>query len=285
MIGSTAVPVIDAHVHTFPETIAAGAVGKLAAISGITPATDGTVAATRRKMAETGIDGAVFLNIATAPKQQHTINNCAAQVTSESGGRILSLGSVHPEAENAVAELRRIASLGIRGIKLHPDYQGFMIDDERAYPIYDACQELGLPIVFHSGWDCYSPDLIHAAPEASRRVVRDFPRLKIVLAHFGGLRLWDDVERFLIGEHVWLDTSMCATFADPAQIARMIRGHDPAKILFGSDCPWEQPEESLRFLLSLEIPDAWKVDILSKNVRIFYGWNSFPEEECFKKAL
>lgn len=272
LLNGKRIEVIDAHVHTFPDTVAPAAVGKLEKISGLTPSTDGTVAQTLAKMEECGVDRAVFLNIATSPKQQTTINNCAAQLSRELAGRVTSFGSVHVLAEDALDELQRIKSLGLRGIKLHPDYQGFLIDDERLYPIYDACAELDLPIVFHSGWDCYSPELIHAPPQASRRVLDHFPKLKMVLAHFGGLKLWDDVEEYLVGQNVWFDTAMCATYADPAQIERMILRHGPDKVFLGSDCPWENPARSIEFLLSLNLSDAAKEAILSANLKAFLRW-------------
>lgn len=261
------VEVIDAHVHTFPDKIAAGAVSKLERISGITPATDGTVADTLARMDECGIDRAFLLNIATVPKQQTTINNCARELNAARGDRFCAFGSIHFQSEDALAELDRVRELGLPGIKLHPDYQGFCIDDERLFPIYEKCAELGLPVVFHAGWDCYSPELIHAPPAASRRVLDTFPRLRMVLAHFGGLRLWDDVEKQLVGRNVWFDTAMCASYADPAQLRRMILAHDPDRILLGSDCPWENPARSVEWILSLELPEELTEKILSKNAR------------------
>ena len=102
---------------------------------------------------------------------------------------MISTGSVHPDNPDALNELQRIKDLSIKAIKLHPDYQGFFIDEEKLFPIYQMCSDLDLPIVFHSGWDCYSPQLVHAMPEASAKIAKKFPRLKMVLAHFGGLKL------------------------------------------------------------------------------------------------
>ena len=264
--------VIDFHVHTFPDAVAPAAIDKLQKISGLTPFTDGTFCDTRQKLCDDlQIDHAVLLNIATAPRQQHTINTTAAELQREYGSLFTPFGSVHFEADDAIQELERIRSLGLKGIKLHPDYQGFCIDDERLFPIYEACEALGLIISFHAGWDCYSPDKIHARPEASRQILRRFPNLKVVLAHFGGLKLWDEVEQYLIGENVWLDTAMCATYADPIQIQRMILRHPPEKILLGSDCPWENPAHSIEFILRLDLSDAQKEAILGKNAQKLLG--------------
>lgn len=263
--------VIDFHVHTFPDKIAAGAVGKLQQISGIRPSSNGTVSDTLHLMDIIHVDRSVLLNIATAPKQQTAINNCAKELMGEMGERFIPFGSVHFEAEDALTELERIKAMGLYGIKLHPDYQSFLIDDEQLFPIYEKCEELDLPIVFHAGWDCYSPKLVHAPPEASKKVIRRFPKLRIVLAHFGGLKMWDEVERHLIGEHVWFDTAMCASLADPVQMARMIQAHGAERVMLGSDCPWENPARSIDFIMGLKISDGEKEWVFSRSARTFLG--------------
>lgn len=267
-INKKTVEAIDFHIHTFPDKIAEGAVSKLQRISGLSPFTNGTLADTIEKVRKTPIDRFVLMNIATLPKQQTTINNVAAKVNADFGGKIISFGSVHFEAEDCLSELERIKSLGIKGIKLHPDYQGFMIDDERLFPIYEKCSELGLPIVFHSGWDYYSPDLVHAPPKRSAETAKRFPKLKMILAHFGGLKMWDEVEENLVGiENIFFDTAMCASYADTQQIERMIKAHGEDRVLLGSDCPWENPGKSVDFILKMDLPDSAKEKILSGNAK------------------
>ncbi|MFR1517907.1 MAG: amidohydrolase family protein [Clostridia bacterium] len=264
--------IIDAHVHTFPDAIAGKALHKLEVISGLTRVTDGTVSGTAEFMKEQKIDKFINLNIATAPGQQHTINTTAAE-NNKQYSDMISLGSVHPENPEAVRELYRIKALGIKGIKLHPDYQEFFIDEKRLYPIYEACSLLELPIVFHAGWDCYSPDVVHAVPAASAKVAADFPKLKMVLAHFGGLHLWEDVETYLTGmENVYFDTAMAATYMQSSATAmKLLNRHPIENIFLGSDCPWELPCRSIAFVESLPISDDRKEKILGGNAAAFYG--------------
>lgn len=91
-------------------------------------------------------------------------------------------GSVHPDAEDWPEALQYIKNAGLRGIKMHPDYQDFFIDDKRLFPIYDAIAALELPVTFHAGWDPLSPDCVHASPAAIKRVAKLFPKLKIIAA-------------------------------------------------------------------------------------------------------
>ena len=264
--------ILDAHVHTFPDSIAEKALHRLEKISGLTRATDGTVAYTVEYMKKLNVDKFINLNIAPSPAQQQTINTVAAE-NNKKYSDMISLGSVHPDNPDAVSEVYRIKSLSIKGIKLHPDYQDFFIDEKRLYPIYEACSELNLPIVFHAGWDCYSPDVIHAVPSASAKVAADFPTLKMVLAHFGGIHLWDEVESLLAGrENVYFDTAMAATYMrDPKIAMKILEKHPIENIFLGSDCPWESPDRSIAFVESLPISDDRKEKILGRNAASFYG--------------
>lgn len=265
--------IIDFHVHTFPDKIAPKAVGKLAVISGITPFTDGTVGDTLAKMEPNGIDVSVCLNIATRPGQERTINDTAARLFNESGGRLVGFGSVHPDSPDAVDELSRCKELGLKGIKLHPDYEGFMVDDAKMWPIYRALEELGLFVTFHSGWDCYSPDHIHCPPERAAKVAKAFPHLRMCFAHFGGLRMWDDVNDHLAGlDNVYFDTSMSSTMGLSRELALKIISRHPAdNILLGSDCPWENPAVSVRWVEALGLgPDRTEA-VLGGNAKRILG--------------
>ncbi len=259
--------IIDFHVHTFPDKLAPKAVGRLAAISGIDPFTDGTEADTLEKMAKNGIDASVCLNIATRPGQEHTINDTAAGLEARTGGKLIGFGSVHPDSPDAPDELKRCRELGLKGIKLHPDYQGFMIDDRRLWPLYCALEELGLFVTFHSGWDCYSPEHVHCPPARAAKVAAAFPRLRMCFAHFGGLRMWEDVRAELAGrDNVYFDTAMAATMGLTPELARkIIAAHSADNILLGSDCPWEDPARSVQYVVELGLSDALTEKILCGN--------------------
>ena len=89
----------------------------------------------------------------------------------------------------------------------------------------------------------------------------------------GSNKLWDDVERLLVGrKNVWLDTSLAAPFnLDRAQAKRMLEAHDPGQILFGSDFPWFTPKESFEYLTSLGLNADLMDRITSKNALKLLG--------------
>lgn len=253
----------DFHTHAFTDLLAERALSGLAETSGIAPATDGTLDGLRRKMAENGIDRAMILPIATKPAQQTTINNWAAEIM---GGGIYCCGTVHPDAEDAIEEVERIKELGLYGVKFHSEYQFFCPDEERMFPIYEKIAELGLIAVFHGGWDPYSGDVIRATPKSFAAVAETFPRLRIVAAHLGGMNLWEDVERYTAGrfDNLWFDVGVISRYISDEQLLRIIRMQGADRVLFGSDCPWDEPANEIAMIDRLELTEA-------EREKIFYG--------------
>ena len=258
---------IDFHTHAFTDSIAEKAVAKLEQTvidAGFKEraVTRGAVSQLLEKMDEWGVDRSVILPIATKPSQQTSINNWAAEVMCE---RLYCFGTVHPDAEDALTELERIKSLGLKGIKLHPDYQNFFANEERLFPIYSKCAELKLPVIFHAGFDVLSPDCIHCTPQMSAEVIEKFPDLTVILAHLGGNELWDDVEKYLVGKKVYLDTAFVDGHISDDQLLRIIRSHGAEKILLASDCPWHPASAEIGMIKRLPISNEEKELIFCKN--------------------
>ncbi|MCX7615241.1 MAG: amidohydrolase family protein [Clostridiales bacterium] len=262
--------IIDFHVHVFPDKVAEKAIPELSERCSIHPFTDGTLADTVTKLNEVGIDDFVFLSIATNPRQQKNVNDFAIEISKT---RKLVFGSVHPDSDNIQDELVRIKNSGLLGIKLHPVYQGFDINDKRAYPIYECCDALGLPICFHAGFDVGFTDNTSALPKASADLIRDFPNLKIVLAHLGGYISLGDVLTYLAGRgrEVYFDTAAINWSIDPKLAEKIIHKHGTERILFGSDCPWENPRIAAEFIDRLHLSGLEKERIFSENTKKLLG--------------
>lgn len=254
--------VIDFHVHCFPDELAKRAVKALEAAAGTPARLDGTVGGIKQSMKRAGISHSVVLSIATKPSQTQRINNWSAEIQGEG---IFSFGSIHPEYPDWRQELDRIKKLGLKGIKLHPDYQNFFVDDPHIMPIYEYAFSLGLIVVFHAGVDIGLPSPYHCTPERLLKLVRAFPGGSIVAAHMGGYSYWDDVERLLIGQNIYLDTSYSIARMDEAQARRMINNHDYRKILFATDSPWDDQAEEATFLRKLISDEGMKKAILGEN--------------------
>ena len=281
--------IVDFHTHTFPSKIAAATVDKLQSAAHIRPFTDGTVGGLSAAARAAGIAYSVNLPVATSPRQVPQINDAAVKInerTAETG--VLSFGGMHPDFTGYRAELARIAALGIKGVKLHPPYQGADFDDIRYLRILDRAGELGLTVLVHAGLDIGLPDADRAAPDMIRRAVLAVGDVKLVCAHMGGWRQWDAVEELLPDTGVYLDTSFSLGRIVPngdgypwkeselplmqaEQFLRIVRTFGAERILFGTDSPWGGQAEALRILRGLPLTDAEQAAILGGNAaRLLY---------------
>ena len=254
--------IIDFHTHIFPDDLARRAVPKLAAHSNVSAFLDGTMASLRASMKKNGIDKSVFLQIATKPSQTPTVNAWAIEQNCDD---LIGFGCVHPEYPQWKDELDRLADAGIKGIKLHPDYQGFYVDADNLKPIYEHAIAKGLIIVFHAGIDIAFPNDVHCTPDRLLKIYDILKHGKIVLAHMGGSEMWDEVETKLSGTSFYFDTAYCAGLISAEQFKRIILKHGIDKILFASDSPWEDQALTLKNIRDLRLPSSSESAILGEN--------------------
>jgi predicted TIM-barrel fold metal-dependent hydrolase len=257
-------PVVDFHTHAFPDALAARAIAHLERQGGVRAALDGTIAGLTASMDRAGIAAAVVCSIATAPAQFGPILRWSSAIA---GPRLLPFPSVHPAAADPAAEVRQIAAAGCRGVKLHPEYQGFHVDDPALEPLYRALEQAHLVALFHAGNDIGFPDSDRAAPRRFLAVHRAFPALKIVAAHLGGYRRWEEVAAHLLGSGVWLDTSYAIGHVAPGLLREILLGHPPDRLLFGTDSPWVDQTEELARVRALGLPPALTDRILGGAAR------------------
>lgn len=258
--------IIDFHVHAFPDALAAKALPLLSKCSGgVKPNYDATISGLESYLAKNNVDYAVVLNIATNPHQEKKVNDFAISLLEKKN--IIPFGSVHPDSPNALSELERLAKAGIRGIKLHPDYQHFFVDDEKMFPIYKKIAELGFITVFHAGVDIGYPNPVHCTPERLLRVLDLFDDAPVVAAHFGGWLLWDSVLEDLCGTKVYLDTAFSSGKMPPDYAKELIKAHGADKVLLGSDMPWSDTLGEVRFVQSLDLSAEDEEKILSNNAK------------------
>lgn len=234
------VMVIDVHTHIFPDELAAKAMATLGASIDVKPHLDGTAAELVRSMDRAGIDMSVVCPVATKPGQVRRANEWACSLDTE---RFIAFGTLHPEAEDVVADIRHAAAAGVKGFKIHPEYQDFSPLEGRALPWWEAIAEAGLPVLFHAGVDIEIPT-VHGTPHAFALLNDRLPELVMILAHMGSFRMWDEVRRHLVGRDVYFDTSYVHADLPRGKFLDLCREHGATRIMFGSDSPWgEQTAE------------------------------------------
>lgn len=260
--------VIDFHVHCFPDELAFRAVKELAERADILPRVEGTVRDIKRSMERAGVDYSVVLSIATKLSQTKKVNDWTAAIQDDS---IIGFGSIHPDYEKWKDEIRRIKDLGIKGIKFHPDYQLFFVDEERMMPVYEFIFEMGLMIIFHAGIDIGLPKPYHCTPDRLLKLVKAFPGGKFIAAHMGGFSYWEDVEKYLVGEEIFLDTSYSIGVMSETQAKRIILNHGYQKILFATDSPWREQKEEILKIKALHLGSEIEEAILGSNAQTLLG--------------
>lgn len=242
---------IDFHVHVFPDEIAERAVNGIVKesrdIYGIERfvSFDATVKSLKKEMIRNNVDISVTLPIATKTGQYRSINRFAKEITNDN---IISFASVHPYDEDVNGILRDVKKAGFKGIKLHPDYQNVFVDDEKMISLVKAAGEMGLYSLLHAGEDLGIRAPFHCSLDRLKSFLDRVDENYIILAHMGGFNIWDGVEEFIVKSSAYFDTAVVSRFIDIEQYKRIIDKHGADRILFGSDAPWESPEDTLAFL-------------------------------------
>ncbi len=265
---------IDFHVHVFPDKIAEKAFGQLLRNMQDTYnikqrlSYRGTVSALVEAMDETGVDISVIQPIATRWEQHTTINAFAQSIKSD---RIISFASLHPYGENIDKALLDLKERGFCGIKLHPDYQGVYADDERFIKLIKKATEMEMYVTIHSGHDTGILPPHKGAIDKIKTMLRQVDDRFLILAHMGAFNQWDEVEESLLKTNAYFDTAVVSRFIKPEQYRRIIDKHGADKILFGSDAPWESPDDTYKFLVGTGVDGEELELICHKNAEKILG--------------
>lgn len=260
---------IDFHTHAFPPHLAPRATGSLSFNSGgIRLQTDGTLASLKEEMKKDGVDISVVLNIATNVKQQTNVNNFAIEIDKDDS--IIAFGSVHPDAPNVFEELERIKAAGLKGVKFHPEYQGFFVDEERMKPIYKKIGQLGLVTTFHSGYDQGFLPPYHCMPQRLKKALKWFDS-PVIAAHWGALMYGEGVMEHLCGENVYFDISYGYGVIAKPVVQKIVELHGTHRLVFGSDMPWHRPKWELTMLESIGLSQEDMDKIKYKNAAKLLG--------------
>ncbi len=230
--------IFDMHTHAFPDKVAAKAIALTSARADAPNYHDGSFESLLEFERAGGAAGFLLLPIATNTAMTVAVNDW---VTEKIGEGVYAFGSIHPEFEDYEKELDRIKAMGLKGVKMHPEYQDFFADEEKVLPIYKAIFDRNLILYFHAGED---PGFLPPVKADVRRIARVcdlFPQGRIVAAHMGGYRQYEAVSQYLAGrENLWFDTSFAAERMEPAEAAALIRQHGVKRTLFGTDAPWAE---------------------------------------------
>lgn len=253
--------IIDFHTHAFPEKVAPKAINRLEAHYNVNINNTGTLEHLLTSAEQADVYKSVLHASATSARQVETVNNWVADVSSP---QIIRFGTIHPEYEEIVKELNRLKSLGIRGLKLHPDFQHFDLVDDKMYRLYELIGDEFL-VLFHVGDDVYPTEDNYSTPKKMVQVIEDFPNLQVVAGHLGGYRMWDEAKKYIIGKNIYLDTSSVFRYISLEKASELIKLHGADKILFGSDYPMGSQSREIESIMNLDLDSVEKQQILIEN--------------------
>jgi predicted TIM-barrel fold metal-dependent hydrolase len=195
--------------------------------------------------AEAGVKRAVAIALTSPHLRMSIPNEFIAEYVERGAGTTVGFASVDPNDPQAVDKLRyAVDTLGLRGLKLSPPYQAFHPHAPEAMRVYEAADELGLPVMFHQGAVFMPRGVLEVAnPALLDKVARDFPELRIVVAHAG--QPWYTETVALMYKHRNVFADLSARFHRPWQLHNILLAAIDYKvadrILFGTDFPVLRP--------------------------------------------
>ena len=236
---------IDTHAHIYPDAIAQKAAASIGEFYDIPMNRPGTLGDLLERGAQAGIVKHLVHSVAITPSRVQSVNDYLMRVAAAHGDRLIGFGTMHPDLPDVRAELRRMREGGLRGVKLHPDFQHFRLDDDSAVEMFRAMAELGMPALVHTGDKRYP----FSEPARMARALKQVPELRVICAHLGGWSVWDEAWKCLADcPHVWVDTSSSLYAVSPEKAVEIIRHYGAERVFFGTDYPmWDPVEEVERF--------------------------------------
>jgi len=253
--------IIDIHTHAWPDKVSLKAREALESHYAVKFVGDPTIQTLVSFMEKNEIDISCVCAVASRPEQVVPINDWLFSLKNP---WIKIFAALHPDHPDWKNELQRIRK-NTFGIKLQPSFQEFYVDDEKVFPVYEELERLGLIVLFHSG-DELSPLLeVRSTPKRLAKVREKFPGLKMIAAHFGGFKFWDEVREYLLGRDIYFDTSAFFGYLPDEEAKAMILKHRADRILFGTDFPIVDQRRDLDYLEKLGLPEDLTSKILSQN--------------------
>ncbi|HHT96017.1 MAG TPA: amidohydrolase family protein [Clostridia bacterium] len=253
--------IADSHTHIYPDKIAMKASKSIGDFYGIPMFYNGTVKELLENGSRINIKKYLVCSVSTTSQQVISINDFIISQCLEHE-EFVGLAAMHQDFNNVEKELERVAEQGLKGIKMHHDFQKVYSDDERFFRTYKKAEEAGMVCLLHAGDDRYD----YTRPKRIISVMEKFPNLKCIAAHFGGYKCWEEAYKTYKGtDNLYFDTSSSLYSLKPDEARDIIREFGSDRFLFGTDYPmWDAKTELERFL-SLNLTERENSSILYDN--------------------
>ncbi len=265
---------VDMHTHIFPDKIAEKATVATAEYFDLPepPNHYGSVGELVEVLERAGIDYAMVFSAATTAHQVEHINR---YIWSESlrQPRFIPCGTLHAAYGGYQEELAWMRRHGMFGVKLHPEFQHFVLDDQRLFPMFEEMERTDMFLIAHMG----DPRVDVSGPKRMIPIAETFPRLRCIAAHLGNWGDWDPekIRPLARLDNVYTDISSSFSYVeDKAPLYRILGEYDPTHVFFGSDYPIWCPQRELAKARALGLAEDFLEDILFGNFVKFYHYRA-----------
>ncbi|WP_458403737.1 amidohydrolase family protein [Methanobrevibacter sp.] len=260
--------VINAHCHIYPEKIADKAVIGIRDFYDLDMSLNGKVDDLLKDGEKVGTIHYLVHSVATTPKQVKSINEFIASVVNSKPDLFTGFGTLHPDSEDIQGDFDYLIELGLKGVKLHPDFQRFAMNDERAFRIGEVVSEGGVPMLVHCGDFRYN----FSNPEQIKPFLDRFPEITFIGAHFAGWSVWEEATEKLAGaENLYVDLSSSLYDLSPETAVELIHTYGADRVLWGTDYPMWESESEMEYFNRLDLTDDERELILYKNASKLLG--------------
>lgn len=259
--------IIDSHCHIYPDKIARKASDNTGIFYQMPSVLDGKVSTLLYEGEKACISHFIVQSVATTPHQVSSINHFISDSVKKSNGKMTGLGTLHPDSDDIESDIDEIISLGLIGVKLHPDIQKFKIDDYRMLKIYELCEDK-LPILMHTGDSRYD----YSNPNRLIPILEIYKNLTVIGAHFGGWSIWTEATKKLHEfENLYVDCSSSLYALTPEKACELIHSYGVKKVLFGTDYPMWVPGDEIARFMEIPLTEEERDDILFNNAKALFN--------------
>lgn len=260
--------VINAHCHIYPEKIADRAVVGIRDFYDLDMSLNGKIDDLLKDGEKVGVVHYLVHSVATTPKQVNSINEFIADVVNSNPDLFTGFGTLHPDSEDIQGDFDHLIELGLKGVKLHPDFQQFAMNEKRAFRIGEIVREGGVPMLVHCGDYRYN----YSNPENIKPFLDEFPQIPFIGAHFAGWSVWQEATEKLAGTpnlYVDLSSSLYDLTAETA--VDLIHAYGADRVLWGTDYPMWESDSEMEYFNKLDLTDDEREMILYKNASKLLG--------------
>lgn len=260
--------VINSHCHIYPQKIVARAVEGIGDFYNLPMSLNGTVDDLIKDGSKVGVVHYLVHSVATTHKQVKSINEFISDEIKAHPDIFTGFGTLHPDSEDIEGDLDYLIELGLKGVKVHPDFQRFALNEERAFKMGEAISERELPIMVHCGDFRYN----YSNPKQLKPFLDEFPDLLVIGAHFAGWSVWEEARKKLAGTpNLIVDLSSSLYALSPEAAKDLIHAYGVDKVLWATDFPMWESESEMEMFNKIDLSDEERNLILYKNASKILG--------------